>query len=594
MIKEKTKEKTKAERSIRSSIHQNNTVMIFLIIMVALCAIVNLLFVDYCQNRQQYYTEQGADVTSAQLGQQQWLFYLNDSVYTQSDFAELSPNDCAFGKWAAAVDIPPELEDAFSQATALHEAIHGMAAEIIDLSKEDVGAAAGRLSSELTPEFFKMTEGAGEFQRYFVNQADRYHSLLIMFIIIADCSVVLLVIIAVIVARKLGGRLSKKISDPIVAVAEWSKKLSEGSTELSLSSDVDLNCNLKEVRTMVNSFRTMAESIEENVRAVQKVADGDMTAFVNIRSASDTLGKNLYRMVQSNDLMFAEISKIAESVAQGSRNINHASASLAESSDIQSRAVKQFRTVIEETGAAIRSNHEHSVRAKEVSVAIDSEVKESTQKMSRLLEAVGEIREASEKVSVMISTIEAISNQTNLLALNAAIEAARAGEAGKGFAVVADEVKNLAAKSAEALDESKQLVEDTIRKAVMGDTVSQETSESFSKITESIGEIIQVTDKISENSAVQEAGILSVEDTIQEISRGIDANADASRETAVQSEELKHSSYLLRESMNRFNLRDRVPGKPYIPPEKKEDREFIRIAEENYQKALMEGKVSQR
>lgn len=100
-----------------------------------------------------------------------------------------------------------------------------------------------------------------------------------------------------------------------------------------------------------------------------------------------------------------------------------------------------------------------------------------------------------------------------------------------------------------------------------------------------------MTDTISENSATQKSNILQVEEAIQEISGGIDANAAASEETAAQSEELKQNALALQEAMNKFNLRKRVPGKPYIPPEKRNDPEFIRIAEENYQKALQAGKV---
>lgn len=584
-------QRKKTEKTIRNSIRGNNSITIFLILVIVICAVANLVGVDICQNRQQYYADQASDITSVQLAQQQWLFYLNDSIYSQKDFDGLSADNCAFGKWSASVRLPGELSGAYNTAVSTHKELHELAAQAVELSKTDVGAGAALLNDQLTPQFFEMAAGASQFQQYFSNKAASFHSMLVGFIIFAFCSVTFLFVVAAIVARKLGDRLSKKISDPIVAVAKWSQDLSSGSAELGIDSNMALDCDLTEVDTMITSFKTMAESIEENVRVVQKVADGDMTAFVNIRSASDSLGKNLYRMVQSNDIMFAEITEVAQTVAQGARNISQASASLADSCNVQAGAVQQFRKAIEETSSAIHSNNEQSAQAKELSSEIHVEVQDSTEKMSRLLKAVGEIRQASEKVSGMIATIEEISSQTNLLALNAAIEAARAGVAGKGFAVVADEVKNLAAKSTQAADESKRLVEDTIKKAVMGDTLSHETSESFEKITQSVEHIISVTDTISRNSVVQASNISLVEDTIHDIAGAIDANAAASQETAAQSQELLQSSDALKEAMNKFNLRKRTPGKPYIPPEKQNDPEFIRQAEENYQKALREGKV---
>lgn len=82
------------------------------------------------------------------------------------------------------------------------------------------------------------------------------------------------------------------------------------------------------------------------------------------------------------------------------------------------------------------------------------------------------------ETSSIISSIQSISAQSNLLALNAAIEAARAGNAGKGFSVVADEMRKL----------------------------SQESSESARKVTQTLTEIIQAVQNISTRiTAVNEA-----------------------------------------------------------------------------------------
>jgi hypothetical protein len=53
-------------------------------------------------------------------------------------------------------------------------------------------------------------------------------------------------------------------------------------------------------------------------------------------------------------------------------------------------------------------------------------------------------------------------------------------------------------------------------------------------------------------------------------------------------------NYDMIEAIGRFILREREPGKPYILKEKRDDKEFIRQAEKNYQNAVAKGKVKLR
>ena len=81
-----------------------------------------------------------------------------------------------------------------------------------------------------------------------------------------------------------------------------------------------------------------------------------------------------------------------------------------------------------------------------------------------------------------------------------------------------------------------------------------------------------------------------MEKNITDISDNVSTNAAASQQTAAMSEEINKSAEVLQDSMGKFNLRQRTPGQPYIPPEKKNDKEFIAIATENYQKSLKSKK----
>lgn len=586
--KKNTQSNTSDLKTIRQQLAENNRTTISRVICLVIFFFFCMLFILICSESVVDYSKRQQQSMETIVDINEWANDIENSIKYSADFTnetdmsktsfqkfyEVTQNE--YGSVSGKVDITHEL----------YTEVFSMGIDALEKNKTDHESALNTLNNELLPKLNELESSLNAVADSYVKMVSQAYKIVVVVTII--CILIGLIIAFILIKRiiRSSNVTSDQIANPVNQIAEWAEKLSLGADKFDVSEEELQHVKLEEVKRMINSFLKMAESIRDNVRVVTKVAEGDMTAFVNIRSDQDSLGKNLYKMVQNNDMMFAKVAEIANAVSDQTQAIESASQSLAMGCTIQAQAIAEFQTDLDKTGNLINDNSKSAKEAFILSDTIKNEINLSMSKMDELMAAMEDIRVSSDKVSNVIGDIEDIARQTNLLALNASIEAARAGEAGKGFAVVANSVSELAEKSAMAATESKNLINDTIEKSGRGNDISNETYETFKKITESISKIITVTKTISESGALQEEYMKDIEAKISEISDSISDSAAASEETAAMSEEINRNAETLRDSVKQFTLRIRTTGKPYIPPEKENDVEFIKIATENYNKYM--------
>lgn len=579
---------TPAPKTIQQQLAANNRTTIsrilFLIIFFFLC----MIFILVCSKAIVNYSNKQQQATESIVDTNQWSGELENSI--RNSVAFTGATDISQTAFQPFYEIAKNELGAVSKEAdttyQLYTEAFSIATNALEENNTDHEKALNTLDQELLPKLDELKTSMNSISKSYIIMVSQAYTFVVVIAIV--CIIIGLFFSLVIIRRiiRSSNKTAKEIATPINQIAEWAEKLSLGADKFDVSERDVEHAPLEEVKRMIHSFLKMAESIRDNVRVVTKVAEGDMTAFVNIRSDQDSLGKNLYKMVQNNDMMFAQVAEIAKTVSEQTHAIANASQSLATSCTNESQAITDFQIQLDKTGDLINENSKDAKDAFYLSDTIKTEINLSMSKMDELVAAMKDIRISSDKVSNVIGNIEDIAQQTNLLALNASIEAARAGEAGKGFAVVANSVSELAAKSALAATESKNLINDTIEKSERGNEISNDTYDTFKNITESIGKIIAVTETISKSGTLQESYMKDIEAMIRKISDSISDSAAASEETAAMSEEINKNAETLIDSVSQFTLRRRITGKPYIPPEKQNDSEFIKIATENYEKYM--------
>jgi hypothetical protein len=244
-----------------------------------------------------------------------------------------------------------------------------------------------------------------------------------------------------------------------------------------------------------------------------------------------------------------QLSVGADQIAQASGQISSTSQTLAAGSSEQASSLEETTSALEETSSMASANAANAGRANELMMKSAEVVNSSQNIMKETHGAMASISEASKKISGIIKIIEEIAFQTNLLALNAAVEAARAGEHGRGFAVVADEVRNLAHRSAQAANETSQLIQDTIERVKNGSELNDRLNDSFKGIYETSTQAVQLVEEITDASKQQATGIEQINTSMTQMSKVVQQTAAGAEESASASEELASQAQTLRQTV---------------------------------------------
>jgi len=324
---------------------------------------------------------------------------------------------------------------------------------------------------------------------------------------------------------KVGIEEDRVLVDSAIAGANRAKL---GFMDARIAGDT-ANPALHELKDVINE---MLEAVENNIKSAMSVLskysnydyrpsidtskmDGDLKALCD---DVNSLGSAVTSMLIENK-------KIGLVLTSNANNLSTNVDSLTTSANNQAANLEETAAAIEEITANMQNSGNHIAKMTSYANEVSSSVKDGQDLATKTASSMDEINNQTNAIADAITVIDQIAFQTNILSLNAAVEAATAGEAGKGFAVVAQEVRNLAARSADAAKEIKELVENATSKANDGKTISTEMIDGYNKLNTNIHNTLELIDSVSSSSKEQITAMEQINDAVNTLDQTTQQNA---------------------------------------------------------------------
>lgn len=352
------------------------------------------------------------------------------------------------------------------------------------------------------------------------------------------------------------GILRKRIISPIYVLLESAEKIEQGNLEEEIP-----YVSRDEFGELADSFRQMQASLKDVIMDVktnlERMGGNDFCVEIhaNYRGEFEMIRESMEAISDHLSMALLRINESADQVAGGSDQVAAGAQMLSQGATQQASSVEELAATINELTSHVAQNADSASNATRTAEEVKDYAVESGKRMAEMLEAISNISDRSKEIGKIIKTIEDIAFQTNILALNAAVEAARAGEAGKGFAVVADEVRNLAGKSAEASNNTAEMIKESLKAVENGAAIADETAQSLKNVVEGVQGITQAIEDISASSGEQASSLSQVTIGIDQISSVVQTTSATAEESAASSEELSDQARKLKELVGQFRLK---------------------------------------
>ncbi len=324
----------------------------------------------------------------------------------------------------------------------------------------------------------------------------------------------------------------------------FSKKISEGQLDYKLDYDKD-----NEIGRIGSSLRHLLGNYKSLVAIIRMISEGDLeqanqlarTTLAKSNKEDNALYNSLTTMLQALNKIIKDIQISTTNIIGTNSSVKNVANMLTSGANVQASSAEEVSTSMEEMVAIINQTAENAQEADAIAVNAAKGVKESKESFKLTMQAMQEI---AEKISI----IGKIAEKTDILAVNAAIEAARAGEEGKGFAIVAQEIRKLAENSKLASSEINKVVDTSL-------TSGRESTAMLEFIVPEIEKTARLVQAINNASKEQNAGVMQINNAVQELSKIIQENTTAATVISQGNKSMEKQVETLAKSVTFFNVK---------------------------------------
>lgn len=460
--------------------------------------------------------------------------------------------------------VTKEGKEAYAKIEAALEAYLAKEAEIIAIgatTDQELCRQAQQMAiKELTPLYESLDSATLELMNINIEKEHEMEVLCEALEIGAIILMVVLLMCAAVISKRIAYVISKGISKPLAELEGRFASFAEGDIKTPFPTSTAQD----EIAGLMIASHDMSERLQQIIFDVEKVCEEMSKGNFNVDSECEQaycgdLAKLLVSLREMNTNVSSalkDVEEVAEQVNCGATNLAEAAQSLAEGATDQAASVQEMLATMNTVSDGLRDTVESVDAAYHQAMKCADDAQLSHKEMGNMVESMNRISITSKKIENIITEIESIASQTNLLSLNASIEAARAGEAGRGFAVVADEIRNLADQSAKSAVDTRELVSNTLFEIEEGSKIAYRTADVLDGVVDAIQKIAESAKELSESSQIQAEAVEQADQGIARISEVVQSNSAAAEESSATSEELSAQAMTMHDLVSRFQLKE--------------------------------------